>query len=63
MQYKDVQYELLPIERGVWKWQFRIGDVAKAGRTKANLKLLADRKVRMKIDRALRDSSKIQRSE
>jgi len=63
MQYKGVEYELTPVERGLWKWRFSVGDVAKVGRTKPNLKLLADRKVRMAIDRALRDSTNAQQSE
>ena len=63
MVYRGVVYELAPIKPGVWKWQFRIGHRIKAGRTKANLELLADRRVRMVIDRELRlSSANIQRA-
>jgi len=57
MVYKGVEYEIASIDRGVWKWQFRIGDSIKTGRTKTNLEVLADRRVRLVIDRELRANS------
>jgi hypothetical protein len=53
MLYRGVEYEIEPVESGVWKWQCRIGDEIKTGKTKCRLGLLADRRVRMTIDRLL----------
>jgi len=53
MLYRGVEYEIEPVEPGVWKWQCRIGDEIKNGKTKCRLGLLADRRVRMTIDRLL----------
>ncbi|HYI31427.1 MAG TPA: hypothetical protein VD863_26610 [Bradyrhizobium sp.] len=54
MQHKGIEYEIAMIEPGLWKWQFRIGAVIKSGQTKASLELLADRRVRITINRELR---------
>ena len=63
MVYRGVEYEISPIMPGVWKWQFQIGDRIKAGRTKSNLELLANRRVQLVIDRELRASgAKVQRA-
>jgi hypothetical protein len=40
---------------GVWKWQFRIGDRVKTGKTETNINLLAIRRVHLRIDRELRE--------
>ena len=46
MNHKGVEYTLTRSETpGVWKWQFRIGDLVKSGRTEARLLLLAMRRV------------------
>ena len=50
MLYRGVEYEIEPVEPGVWKWQCRIGDEIKTGKTKCRLGLLADRRVRMTIN-------------
>ena len=55
--YKGVEYEIAPIEPGLWKWQFRIGGRIKTGKTKANLELLASRRVQLVINQELRGSS------
>ena len=39
---------------GVWRWQFRIGDKVKTGKTEAKLHLLAIRRVQLRIDRELK---------
>ena len=57
MVYKGVDYEIAPIEPGIWKWQLRIGGRIKAGKTKTNLEPLADRRARMMIDRELKARS------
>ena len=55
MNHKGVDYSLALTETpGIWKWQFRIGDFARSGRTEARLLLLAMRRVQLKIDRELK---------
>jgi hypothetical protein len=55
VNHKGVEYTLTRSETpGVWKWQFRIGDLVRSGRTEARLLLLAMRRVQLKIDRELK---------
>jgi hypothetical protein len=55
MNHKGVEYTLTRSEiPGFWKWQFRIGDLVKSGKTEARLVLLAMRRVQLKIDRELK---------
>jgi hypothetical protein len=54
MVYRGIEYEIEPIEPGVWKWKCRIGAVIRTGKTKCSLELLADRRVRQRIDQLLR---------
>ncbi len=55
MNHKGIEYTLTRSENpGIWKWQFRIGDLVKSGRTEARLPLLAMRRVQLKIDRELK---------
>jgi hypothetical protein len=55
MNHKGVEYTLTRSEtQEIWKWQFRIGDRVKSGRTEARLPLLAMRRVQSKIDRELK---------
>ena len=56
MVYKDVEFSVTAVAPGVWKWQFRIGDRAVAGKTEARLYLLAVRRVQLRIDRELKKS-------
>lgn len=59
MNYKGVHYTLTRSETsGVWKWQFRIGDRVRSGKTEARLPLLAMRRVQMKIDRELKHAAR-----
>ena len=54
MNHKGVEYTLTRSETpGVWKWQFRIGDFVRSGRTEARLLLLAMRRVQLKIDESV----------
>jgi hypothetical protein len=48
-----VEFTLLLIEPGLWRWRFQIGETATTGPTKTNLKGLATRRVETRIDRAL----------
>jgi hypothetical protein len=54
MQHKGVEFSLEQAEHGLWTYRFKIGNRVKAGRTRANLQLLAERRVRHRIDRELR---------
>jgi hypothetical protein len=54
MVHKGIEYEIAMVEPGLWKWQCRIGDQIKTGKTKCSLELLADRRVRLAINRLLR---------
>lgn len=54
MVHKGVEYSVIAIAPGVWKWQFRIGDRLVTGRTEARLNLLAIRRVQLRIDRELK---------
>lgn len=54
MVHKGIEYEIAIIEPGIWKYQFRIGAVIRTGKTKCSLERLAERRVRTKIDRLLR---------
>ena len=37
----------------IWKWQFRIGEQLKTGKTETRINLLAIRRVQLRIDREL----------
>ena len=55
MNYRGVEYSLtMTAVPGVWKWQFRIGDEIKTGRTETKIDLLAVRRVQSRIDRELK---------
>jgi hypothetical protein len=59
MNHKGVEYTLTKSETpGIWKWQFRIGDLVRSGRTEARLFLLAMRRVQLKIDRELKHAGR-----
>jgi hypothetical protein len=54
MNHKGVEYTLIRSETpGFWRWQFRIGDLVRPGKTEARLALLATRRVQ-RIDRELK---------
>ena len=54
MNRKGVEFTLMQIEPGLWKWQFEIGGVITTGRTRTSLMGLAARKVQLRIDRELK---------
>jgi hypothetical protein len=54
MIYKGVEYSVTQTAPGVWKWQFRVGDKVRAGKTETRLNLLAIRRVQLLIDRELK---------
>jgi hypothetical protein len=51
---KGVEFTLLLIEPGLWKWRFQIGDTATTGKTKTKLMGMAARRAESRIDGALR---------
>jgi hypothetical protein len=54
-----VEYTLTRSETpGFWKWQFRIGDLVRSGKTEASLALLAMRRVELRIDRELKHAAR-----
>jgi hypothetical protein len=57
MTYKGVDYTVAPTAApGIWKWQFRIGNEVKTGKTETKLELLAMRRAELRINRELRKS-------
>ena len=56
---KGVEHTLTRSETpGFWQWQFRIGNLAKSGKTEARLFLLALRRVQLRIDRELKHATR-----
>jgi hypothetical protein len=56
--HKGIQYSVAAtVEPDLWQWQFQIGESIKTGKTKTRLAALAARRVKLKIDAALRASS------
>ena len=59
VNHKGVEYTLIRSETpGFWKWQFRIGDLVRSGKTEASLALLAMRRVELRIDRELKHAAR-----
>ena len=56
MNRKGVEFSLNEVEPGLWKWQFQIGNVVTAGKTRSNLRGLAAHRVQQRIDRELKKS-------
>jgi hypothetical protein len=53
--YKGVEYTVMPTaEPDIWEWRFQIGETVKTGKTQTRLSALAMRRVKSKIDAALR---------
>lgn len=51
---KGVEFTLLLIEPGLWKWRFQIGGTISSGKTRTNLMGMAAHRVQQRIDRDLR---------
>ena len=59
MNHKGIEYTLVTTATpGVWKWQFRIGDRVKTGKTETRINLLAIRRVQIRINRELRSAER-----
>jgi hypothetical protein len=53
--YKGVPYSVVATaEPDIWEWRYELDDTVKTGRTQTRLPALAARRVRWKIDAALR---------
>ena len=57
MMHRGVEYTVTQSAPGVWNWQFRIGDAVVSGKTETNIKLLAMRRVQLRIDRELKKAA------
>ena len=58
MVHKGVEYMIAPTTTpGIWKWQFRIGELVKTGRTETRISHLAVRRVQLRIDRELKKAA------
>ena len=57
MMHRGVEYTVTPAAPGVWQWQFRIGDAVISGKTETNIRLLAIRRVQLRIDRELKKAA------
>jgi hypothetical protein len=55
--YRGIEYTVgVTAEPDVWRWRFQIGGKVMTGKTQTRLAALAARRVRSKIDAALRTS-------
>jgi hypothetical protein len=59
MLHKGIDYSVVTTATpGVWKWQFRIGEAVKTGKTETRINLLAIRRVQLRIDRELKKAAR-----
>jgi hypothetical protein len=56
MNRRGVDFTLMQVEPGVWKWQFQIGKIVKTGKMRSNLMGMAAHRVQQRIDTELRKS-------
>ena len=64
MIYKGVEYAVVATaEPDIWEWRYRIDDSVKTGKTHTRLEALAARRVKSKIDAALRAASRLPSSQ
>ena len=55
MNHRGVEYMVVTTATpGIWKWQFRIGEQLKTGKTETRINLLTIRRVQLRIDRELK---------
>jgi len=59
MMYKGIEFTVVAADApGIWRWQFTINGDIRTGRTEARLELLAIRRVKLRIDRALKQAQR-----
>ena len=54
MTRKGIEFTLLLVELGLWKWRFQMGKTVTTGKTQTNLMGLAARRAEVRIDGELR---------
>ena len=54
MNRRGVEFTLVQIEPGLWRWQFQIGETVTTGKTQTSLMGMAAQRARARIDRELR---------
>jgi hypothetical protein len=54
MNRKGIEFSLLQVQPGLWKWQFQIGDTVTTGKTRSNLMGIAAHPAQKRIDLELR---------
>ena len=57
MMHRGVEYTVSQATPGFWNWQFRMGDAVISGKTATNIRLLAIRRVQLRIDRELKKAA------
>jgi hypothetical protein len=57
-RHRGIEYTLTYVEPDFWHWSFKIHGQLKHGTTHARLDLLAQRRVRMIIDRSWKDATR-----
>jgi len=57
MMHRGVEYTVTSLAPGVWQWQFRIGEIVMSGKTETNIRLLAVRRVQLRIDREIKKAA------
>ena len=59
MNRKGVEFTVVQVEPGLWKWRFQIGETVTTGKTLTRLMGMAAHRVGQRIDRALKALSKV----
>lgn len=54
MNRKGIEFSLLQVQPGLWKWQFHIGDTVTTGKTRSNLMGIAAHRAQKRIDLELK---------
>jgi hypothetical protein len=54
MKRKGVEFSLMQLGPGLWKWQFQIANIITTGKTHSNLRGMAAHRAQQRIDRELR---------
>lgn len=54
MNRRGVEFTVVEVEPGLWKWCFQTGEAATTGKTQTSLMGMATHRVQQRIDRELR---------
>ena len=54
MVHNNIEFSVQEQEAGVWRWQYKLGEMIKSGDLIVSSRTMASRKVRQQIDRDLR---------